>query len=268
MRVLINGRAEERLDVRDRGLHYGDGLYETLAVSDGRPRFLDWHFERLAHGATCLGIPLPDFGQLRAEIAAACPEPRGVVKVMLTRGVGPRGFRPPSSPEPTRIVATSPWPDRAPALWSEGVRLGWCRTRYGRNPSLAGIKHLNRLEQVLARAEWDDESMDEGLMQDDRDLVISATQANVFARIDGQWTTPTLDQCGVAGIMRRAFLSWFAAAGDPVVARALPARELASATHIVLTNALIGAWPVREIAGRSLALDPGVAQFNAWLARQ
>ncbi len=268
MLILINGRAEERLDARDRGLQYGDGLYETLAVVAGRPRFLDWHFERLAHGATCLGIPLPDFGKLRAELAAACPEARGVVKVILTRGVGPRGFRPPSHPEPTRIVAASAWPDRAATLWSEGVRLGWCRTRYGRNPALAGIKHLNRLEQVLARAEWDDESMDEGLMQDDQDLVISATQANVFARIDGTWTTPALDQCGVAGIMRRAFLGWSAEAGDPVVARALPARKLASATHIILTNSLIGAWPVREIAGRSLALDPGVAQFNDWLMRQ
>lgn len=268
MHILINGRADGRLDARDRGLLYGDGLYETLAVIGGRPRFLDWHFERLAHGATGLDIPLPDFGQLRAEIAAACPEARGVVKVILTRGVGPRGFRPPSRPEPTRIVAASPWPDRAPTLWSEGVSLGWCRTRYGRNPLLAGIKHLNRLEQVLARAEWDDASMDEGLMQDDQDRVISATQANVFARIDGQWTTPLLDQCGVAGIMRRAFLGWSAEAGDPVVARALPARELASATHIALTNALIGAWPVREVAGRGLALDPHIAQFNDWLARQ
>lgn len=268
MRVLINGRAEERLDARDRGLHYGDGLFETLAVLDGRPRFLDWHFERLGLGAARLGLPLPDLGQLRAEIAAACPEPRGVVKLIVTRGVGPRGYRPPSRPEPTRIVIAAPWPHWAPTVWSEGVRLGWCRTRVGRNPSLAGIKHLNRLEQVLARAEWDDGSMDEGLMQDDRDNVISATQANLFARIDGHWTTPSLDQCGVAGVMRRAFRTWSEDLQDAVVERALPASDLARATHLILTNALIGAWPVREIAGRSLALDPRAAQFNEWLARR
>jgi 4-amino-4-deoxychorismate lyase len=110
--------------------------------------------------------------------------------------------------------------------------------------------------------------MDEGLMQDDRDLVISATQANVFARVDGRWVTPALDQCGVAGIMRRAFLEWSLTAADPVAVRALPARNLESASHIFLTNALIGAWPVREIAGRRLELDPAVGQFNAWLARQ
>lgn len=268
MRVLINGRAEGRIDARDRGLNYGDGVFETLAILDGRPRFLDWHFERLAQGATCLGLPLPDFEQLRAEIAAVCPEPRGVVKIIVTRGVGPRGYRPPSHPEPSRIVAAAPWPDWPPTAWSEGVRLGWCRTRYGRNPALAGIKHLNRLEQVLARAEWEDASMDEGLMQDDRDQVISATQANLFARIDGQWMTPLLDECGVAGVMRRAFRSWSAEAGDPVVTRALPASELARATHLILTNALIGAWPVREISGRRLALDPAVSQFNEWLTQQ
>ena len=268
MRVLINGRTDEPLDARDRGLHYGDGLFETLAVVGGRPRFLDWHFERLGLGATRLGLPLPDFERLRAEIATACAEPRGVVKVIVTRGVGPRGYRPPSHPEPTRIVAGAPWPDWAPTAWSDGVRIGWCRTRYGRNPALAGIKHLNRLEQVLARAEWDDGRMDEGLMQDDRDQVISATQANLFARIDGQWTTPLLDQCGVAGVMRRAFRSWSAEAGDPVIERALPAAELARATHCILTNALIGAWPVREIAGRRLALDSRAAQFNEWIAGQ
>lgn len=268
MRILINGRADERVDARDRGLHYGDGIFETLAIVNGRPRFADWHFERLAQGATRLGIPVPDRDSLHAEIALACPEPRGVVKIIVTRGVGPRGYRPPAHPEPTRIVAGSPWPERDLARESTGVRLGWCRTRYGRNPALAGIKHLNRLEQVIARAEWDDGSMDEGLMQDESDNVISATQANVFARIHGQWATPALDYCGVAGIMRRAFLGWAAETGDPVVARELPAREISSATHVLLTNSLIGAWPVREFAGRELAIDPRVGQFNAWLAHQ
>jgi 4-amino-4-deoxychorismate lyase len=268
MRVLVNGREEAQLDPRDRGLHYGDGLFETLAVIDGRLRFLDWHMERLGLGASRLGFPSLDFRLLRAEVAAACPQTRGVVKLIVTRGVGPRGYRPPSCPEPTRIVIAAPWPEVSPVAWTDGVRLGWCQTRYGRNPALAGLKTLNRLEQVLARAEWDDGRMDEGLMQDDRDQVISATQANLFARIHGQWTTPALDQCGVAGVMRRAFRQWSSDAGDAVVERAFTASELGGATHIILTNALIGAWPVRELAGRELALDPRAAQFNEWLARQ
>ncbi len=267
-RILVNGREGELLDPADRGLQYGDGLFETIAVQDGRPRFLEWHFERLAKGAARLGLSLPDTALLRAEIAALCPEQHGVIKLIVTRGAGARGYRPPRRPEPNRVVAASPWPDWEPAAWLDGVRLGWCRTRLGRNPALAGIKHLNRLEQVLARAEWDDGRMDEGLMQDEQDQVISGTQSNLFARIADRWVTPALDQCGVAGVMRRAFRNWTAEQGDPVIERALPAAELAEATAVALTNALIGAWPVREFAGRRLWLDPSVVQFNAWLGRQ
>ena len=130
---------------------------------------------------------------------------------------------------------------------------------------LAGLKHLNRLEQVLARSEWDDGAMDEGLMQDEHGLVISATQSNLFARLDGRWVTPRLDQCGVAGVMRRAFRHWQAGRGAPVDERELGMADVERASALVLTNALIGAWPVRELAGRLLAVDPDVPAFNAWL---
>ena len=140
----------------------------------GRPRFIDWHFERLAEGARRLGFPAPDLDEIRSEIALASDAPREVVKLIVTRGTGERGYRPPRAPRPTRIVMTSAWPDWPASLWSAGVSVGWCRTRFGRNKALAGIKHLNRLEQVLARAEWEDGALDEGLMLDDRNHVISA----------------------------------------------------------------------------------------------
>lgn len=268
MRALVNGREGERVDPMDRGLHYGDGLFETLAVQGGRVRFLDWHLERLAAGAERLAIPLPEPATLRAEIAAVSAVDRGIVKLILTRGAGERGYRPPPHPEPTRMVFGLPWPTLAPEAWTEGVRVGWCRMRLGRNPRLAGIKHLNRLEQVLARAEWDDAAMAEALMMDDRGQAICGTHTNVFARIAGRWTTPVLDQCGVAGVMRRAFVTWTAARGEPVIERALPASEIAGASAMLLTNAVIGAWPVRELAGRHLPIDPVAAQFNGWVLRQ
>jgi 4-amino-4-deoxychorismate lyase len=158
------------------------------------------------------------------------------------------------------------WPAWPASAATEGVRLGWCRTVLGRNPALAGLKHLNRLEQVLGRDEWEDGAMDEGLMCDDRGQVIAATQANLFARLDGRWVTPRLDQCGVAGVMRRAFMTWSESNGEPVETRAIDKAEVESATALLLTNALIGAWPVAELAGRALAVDPDVAEFNAWLA--
>ena len=263
MRVLVDGQEGGRVDAFDRGLQYGDGLFETIAVPDGRPRFLDWHLERLTDGARRLGFPALDTGLLRREVEAISSGSRCIVKLVVTRGSGPRGYRPPQAPQPRRIVAASDWPQATPAT---GARVGWCRTRLGRNPDLAGLKHLNRLEQVLARSEWDDGVMDEGLMCDEVGHVITATQANLFAKIGGRWVTPRLDQCGVAGIMRRAFRTWQAAQGVAVEEREVLRADVESASALLLTNALVGAWPVRELAGRPVAVDVDCAEFNAWLA--
>ncbi len=265
MHIRVNGEAQATVDALDRGLQYGDGLFETVAVANGRPRFLDWHLERLANGARRLAFPEPDLERLRSEIGEAASTRTAAVKLLLTRGGGERGYRPPRDANPTRIVAAFDGP--AAARLPAGARVGWCRTRLGRNPALAGIKHTNRLEQVLARAEWDDGRMDEGLMQDDQGHVICATQANVFARMGGGWVTPALDACGVAGVMRRAFREWLKGQGIPVQERNVSAPELASASALVLTNALIGACTVRELAGRPLEADPHALAFNSWLAR-
>lgn len=267
-RVLVNGRADGTLDPMDRGLQYGDGLFETFAMRDGRARFFVWHLDRLADGCRRLALPMPDARALAEDLEVAWPRGRGVAKLILTRGVGARGYRPPPDARPTRIVSGHEWPARDSRLWSGGVRAGICRTRLGRNAALAGIKHLNRLEQVLARAEWDDGAMDEGLMLDDRDRVIGGTMSNVFLRLSDRWVTPVLADCGVAGVMRRAFRGWAAEQGIAVMERDIAVADLAGASAMLLTNSLIGAWPVRELAGGSLPLDPLAAQFNAWLESQ
>lgn len=268
MRVLVNGREGGAIDADDRGFCYGDGLFETLAVRNGRPRFVDWHLERLAAGAARLGIPLPDAALLKDEMARACPGDRGVVRIVLTRGSGPRGYRPPRDARPLRVVSGAPWPERDPACWTAGVRLRWCDMRLGRNPRLAGIKHLNRLEQVLARAEWEDDEVAEGLMMDDGGNVIGGTQTNLFAIFGDGIVTPALGECGVAGVMRRAFRRWSAEQGMTVSERRLPADELAQARGLLLTNSLIGAWPVRMLGERSFEPDARAAAFNDWLERR
>ncbi len=265
---LVNGLDGGAIDPADRGLLFGDGLFETLAVKDGRARFLEWHLERLTEGGRRLSMPVPDAALLRDEIARAWPSGRGVVKLVLTRGVGVRGYRPPAAAQPTRIVSGFEWPVRDESMRTAGVRLGLCCTRLGRNAALAGMKHLNRLEQVLARAEWDDDRMDEGLMLDDRDQVIAGTMSNVMVRLEDCWITPALTACGVAGVMRRAFRGWAAEQGIDVTERDIPVGDLKGATAMLLTNSLIGAWPVRAYAGRSLSIDPLVGRFNAWLDTQ
>lgn len=265
MRILVDGERRDAVDALDRGLHYGDGLFETIAVTNGRLRFLDWHLERLADGMRRLAFPTADLDAIRADLAGVADRDTAAVKLLLTRGRGPRGYRPPRAARPRRIVIGYDGPP--PAAPAAGLRVGWCRMRLGRNPALAGLKHTSRLEQVLARAEWDDGRMDEGLMQDADGRVISATQANLFARIDGRWATPRLDGCGVAGIMRRAFREWLKGQGSPAEERPIPAAELSNASALVLTNALIGARPVADLAGRALEPDPDAAAFNGWLAR-
>jgi 4-amino-4-deoxychorismate lyase len=267
-RVLVNGRADAAIDPMDRGVQYGDGVFETFAVKDGRARFFDWHFERLADGARRLALPVPDARVLQDEIAETWPRGRGVVKLVLTRGIGARGYRPPAVAHPTRIVTAHEWPSRDSRKWSEGVRVRLCRMRLGRNSVLAGIKHLNRLEQVLARAEWDDGAMDEGLLLDDRDRLIGGTMSNVFVFLSDRWLTPVLSDCGVAGVMRRAFRGWAAEQGIAVMERDIAVADLAGVSAMLLTNSLIGAWPVRVLAGGDLPPDPLAVRFNAWLETQ
>lgn len=267
MPVLVNGRVGQ-LDPLDRGLQFGDGLFETMAVRDGRARFVDWHLERLAEGAQRLALPMLDRDRALGQIAAAWPRGQGVVKLIWTRGPAGRGYQPLAQVEPTCIAAGFEWPARPAAAWSEGVLLRYCRTRMARSPALAGIKHLNRLEQVLARAEWDDERIAEGLMLDTMGQVISGTQSNLFAVIAGRIVTPTLDQCGVAGVMRHAFGGWSARRGNAVVERNLLPEELETATEIFVTNALIGAWPVRALEERQLLAGSQATEFNSWLAEQ
>ncbi len=267
MPVLVNGSAG-LLDPLDRGLQYGDGLFETMAVQDGRARFLASHLGRLDAGARRLAMPSPDPEHLSAQISAAWPHGRGVVKLFWTRGVAGRGYRPPASPQPTCIAAGFAWPEWPASAWSEGIRLRYCRTRLGNNAALAGIKHLNRLEQVLARAEWSDERIAEGLMLDHLGQVISGTQSNLFAVIDGLLLTPALDQCGVDGVMRRAFWRWAAGNGITVAEASLRPEALETATEIFVTNALIGAWPVRELAGKPVPAGSYAGRFNSWLAEQ
>ncbi len=264
--VLVDGRPADSVPALDRGLQYGDGLFETLAIRSGVPRLLGHHLERLAEGCRRLGIPMPDPAVLRREIEAAAPAAEAVVKVILTRGVAARGYRPPANPQSTRIVAGF---TRAPpgASDADGIHVRMCATRLGRNPALAGIKHLCRLEQVLARAEWVDEGVAEGLMQDDCGRLVCATQSNLFVLRRGRLVTPAVDECGVAGVMRRALIEWAGVRGLPVtVGRVMP-EDLEEAEEVLLTNALTGARPVVDLAGRRLA-TAGLAQaFNTWLER-
>ncbi len=247
MRYLVNGEAQEALSIHDRGLHYGDGLFETMAVVNGVLPLWAQHMTRLCNDARRLGIPPPDLNLLQAEAERLCNGvSQGVLKIILTRGAG-RGYRIPSEATPTRILYRYPWPAWPAAYADHGVRVRICELRLAGNPRLAGIKHLNRLEQVLARSEWQDEAIAEGLLLDQAGHVIEGTQSNVFIVQAGRLLTPRLSQCGVAGVMRGLIMTQAQQLAIACEEAELRLAQVLEADEVFLCNSLAGIWPVRAI---------------------
>lgn len=247
-KLLINGTApgdpSRAVAVNDRGLSYGDGLFETAFVKNGEVRFLDAHLLRLFADCVRLGITPPDREQLLGEIRSVIHgEPRGVLKITVTRGAGGRGYRPGPALESTRIVALH----AAPEISAEPIVVRWCATPLGRNRRLAGIKHLNRLEQVLAQMEWNDPAVAEGLMLDTEGEVVCGTSSNVFVVRDGVLATPDLRFCGVAGVMRGKVLEAAAQLGIATSEEPLWPHDIETASEMFLTNAVRGLRSVRAL---------------------
>jgi 4-amino-4-deoxychorismate lyase len=246
--VWINGRRRSLLQHGDRGLQYGDGIFETMRVRRRGIRFLNFHLERLERGCRSLKIRAPEPQLLRRELERiAALRPEGVVKLIVTRGSGPRGYRPSGYERATRIVTLHTLPRGAPADAAGPVRVRTCATRLSSNPSLAGLKTLNRLDSVLARAEWTDARIWEGLMEDVDDNWVCGTMSNLFLRRGSVLMTPLLDRCGVAGVMRRFILESAADLQLRTVERRIHWQELKSAEEVFMSNAVAGIRSVRTI---------------------
>ncbi|WAJ36359.1 aminodeoxychorismate lyase [Pseudomonas sp. GOM7] len=243
----VNGAPGEQLSVRDRGLAYGDGLFETIAVRGGRIPLLARHVARLGEGCRRLSIPL-DLALMEGELQAFAGQlGTGVAKLILTRGEGQRGYAPPQPCQPLRILQAAPLPQYPAAHAEQGVRLFPCSTRLAEQPLLAGLKHLNRLEQVLARAEWQDAECAEGLMRDGSGRVIEGVYSNLFLVSAGTLVTAELSRCGVAGVMRAEIIEQAQVLGVPIELRDVAFDELLAADEVFLCNSLYGIWPVRAL---------------------
>ena len=248
---LVDGKPG-RVDPRDRGLAYGDGLFETMAAVAGGVRWIEHHLDRLAEGCRRLAIPLPDRNVLRREIDAVCPATgRAVVKLLVTRGASARGYAPPDDPQATRIVGKARWPAHPASYYTQGIELRTLKLRLGESPLLAGIKHLSRLEQVLARVELNDLSAQEGLLLDTSGFVVGGTASNLFAVSGTTLLTPALKRCGVSGVMRRVVLETCGQLDLSAKEADLAPEALGEADELFLTNAVFGIWPVREFDGQS-----------------
>lgn len=248
--IVINGENQSSINYADRGLHYGDGLFETLEIHNGRVVFLDRHLSRLALGCKRLKIPAPSpelLAEEIAELAQSCNQ--AVLKIIITRGTGGRGYRQPEIINATRILSIHPFPEYPADYKIQGVNVRFCDMRLGQNPHLAGIKHLNRLEQVLARAEWQDSDIQEGLMFDSDNNLVEGTMTNVFLVEEGHLLTPKLNQCGVEGVIRNIIIEQAMANGLSVAQLTISKTRLLAAEEVFLTNSIIGLWPVKNLDG-------------------
>lgn len=250
--ALWNGLAASGESLLSRGLHYGDGVFRTMLAIDGAPQLLETHLETLERDALQLRMQPPPRTLLAAECRAlAAGHARVVLKLMLLRKAGGRGYRP-ASDDCDRLLLRSEAPQPVPSRVSQGIRAFRSPVTLARQPLLAGAKHLNRLEQVLASRDWPD-GADEGILCDAEDHAICGTRSNLFWVREGRLGTPPLDTCGVRGVMRHTILELARQQNLNVELRDLHWTALQQADEVFVCNSLIGLWPVRWLGERALA---------------
>ncbi|MEH6577558.1 MAG: aminodeoxychorismate lyase [Amphritea sp.] len=276
---LVNGQFSNSIDLQDRGLAYGHGLFETVALVNGRAEYWQEHLARLLNGSERLHIPYDtafnkqledDLNKLLQSLDQV-PE-RLVLKVILTRGQGGRGYAVNDGMKVNRILLLANFPDFPDFPSENGIEIHICKTALARNPQLAGIKHLNRLEQVLARAEWSSASIREGVVCDTSGVLVEGTMSNLFWVKGGQLYTPDLSYCGVNGIVRGKILQFAARCGIQVKQGFYALNDLQSSDEVFFTNSLIGIWPVISCADKKLSrqwmIGPVTQQLQQQLAAE
>ncbi|MDA3869991.1 MAG: aminodeoxychorismate lyase [Gammaproteobacteria bacterium] len=256
--IMVNGIACRHISVMDRGLHYGDGLFETIACVDEKLQFWDEHIERMHQGAGKLGIATAAIDYFKDDVLALLKAHRitdCTIKLMLTRGVSERGYLSPSPQKVSRIVLLSALPNYPDEYFTQGISSCFCRHPLSQNSALAGIKHLNRLDNVLARNEWQVEYQ-EGFMLDDADHVIEGTMSNLFAVKNRELFTPALSHSGVNGIIRQQILAIAQAQNIETHIVDINKEQLQEMDEVFVCNSLIGIWPVNALANSRYKVGP------------
>ncbi|GIU36713.1 aminodeoxychorismate lyase [Shewanella schlegeliana] len=278
--VWVDGQPDNSVNPLDRGLAYGDGLFATMRVHQGEIQFLNTHFERLTQGAYRLGFQWQPSSDLKQQLSAlAKTNPNACIKIVLTRGVGGRGYgaavvrhnpaiildnesiqqindKPVSSSQvstplnTTEIVSVHPLPTYYKQWQQQGVSLALADIRLGRQPKLAGIKHCNRLEQVLIKSVELAEGNQDWLVLDSDNNVIESSMANIFFVVDKIIITPRISFAGVAGMMREQVIHQLLQMGYSVQITDFHHSMLADAKHVFITNSLFGLVDVVAIADR------------------
>jgi len=250
--ICINGIFKRKIDIADRGFQFGDGVFETIAFFEDKLEFWDEHMSRLKKGCKILSIPCPDLKKIFFKAKKMCKSfgDRGVLKLIVSRGIGERGYRIPENITPSWVISLHIWPEFPKANFNQGVNVRKCVTTISRQPLLSRIKHLNRLEQIFARSEWKTKSIVEGLMCDDKGYVIEGTMSNIFLVKGNRLHTPNLNFCGIDGVMRNVVINIARSKKIEVSIQNIKYNELFKADGLFLVNSLIGIWPVRQLGNK------------------
>jgi 4-amino-4-deoxychorismate lyase len=262
----VDGQPADTVSSADRGLQYGDGLFETISCIAGQPRWLARHLARLRRGCERLRIGFSAFDELADEITGhAAGQERCILKLILTRGSAHRrGYRPSGDETPTRILSRHAWPSEPHASGAH-FRVGISGVRLGMNPNLAGLKHLNRLEQVLAQQQLGAAPLEEVLMLSSAGHVIGGSMSNLFLADESGLLSPSIDECGVAGIVRALVCDAAERRGKPVRIRPIEAAELALVREAFLTNVRWGVRSITALEGRRLEQSTYALAAQRWL---
>ena len=260
--MLVNGSPAQLISIRDRGLLYGDGVFRTFPARQGRVAHWHWHLKKLQQDCAALGIQCPTSEILQVELQLLLAQhPDGVYKLLVTRGEGKRGYTPLPQTHTSHFWDVTALPSYPEIYLQDGIAACFCDLRLATQPRLAGIKHLNRLENVLAAAELGD--CPEGLLLDAHGHVIEGTRSNLFWLKDGQLHTPDLSGCGVAGVQRARILAAF-----PVKVVSVDVPTLLAADEIFMVNSLMPLWPIRHLAGQEWHEFPVAQRVREFLQQE
>jgi len=268
--TLVNGIETSALDISDRGLAYGDGLFETMRVVKGKIPLFPHHKKRFEQGVRVLRLGDPE--ELGRQFALSVEEAirsvynDAVLKMMVTRGKGARGYPPPALPECNFIAQVFEPMSNDSAKRRNGITIRMLNYTLGHNPVLAGIKHLNRLDQVLASAELDGDP--EGLVRDYQGDLIEGTKSNVLLFFSDRVVTPDLSQCGVEGTLRQFLIEAASETGLDIEVERVPSNALGEVAGIAMINSVFGCWPVRKLDDRKLKIDKRCRRIQAYLHEQ
>ncbi|WP_153914939.1 aminodeoxychorismate lyase [Shewanella sp. TC10] len=246
--VFVNGQSDNTIQALDRGLAYGDGAFATMRVCDGQILFLTEHLLRLQQTCQRLGFSIPDINSISQRLNVHAQTLRqGCIKLLLSRGVGGRGYTAPESPNISEVISLHDVPASYANWQACGISLALSPVLLGKQPLLAGMKHLNRLEQVLVKQQALPESVDDWLVLDADNYVVESSMANIFIVKGEQVITPAMNQCGVSGVMREQVIDALLTNNIVVMAKAISLTDLQNAEHVFITNSLLGMVNINSI---------------------